>query len=204
MKRIVVDELIGSSRRFQRCLDVGCGDQRYARFVPAEEYIAIDVEESWANRHPTRPDFWFDGRHIPFEDSSFDLILCTEVLEHAEDPGQLVREMSRVLQPGGMLFVTVPSMWGEHETPYDFRRFTSFGVRKLLEQGDFSILTALKEKAGIESWVSLGLSEISHSRRGFRWPSRYLVRLTGFLLRAIFRVEMPRIFLANVVWAERN
>lgn len=162
------------------------------------------MEESWANRHPTRPDYWFDGRQIPFEDSSFDLILCTEVLEHAEDPDKLVREMNRVLQPGGMALITVPSMWGEHETPYDFRRFTSFGVMKLLEQGGFSVLTALKEKAGIESWVALGMSEISHSRRGWRLPSKYLVRLTGVLLRAIFRVEMPRIFLTNVVWAERK
>lgn len=50
-----------------------------------------------------------------------------------------MREIHRVLKPGGQLLVTAPFCWDEHEIPYDFARYTSYGLRHLLEKNGFEI-----------------------------------------------------------------
>src|SRR5205814_177285 len=81
-----------------------------------------------------------DGRVVPYTDASFDAVICTQVLEHSVDPDALLREMWRVLRPGGRLLITVPFMWGLHETPFDFRRYSSFGLPRAVEAAGFRVL----------------------------------------------------------------
>ena len=100
-------------------------------YLKYENYIGIDVEDSGHDSDRKIVDRYFDGFSIPFDDNTFDSILCTEVLEHAVDPEILIQEMKRVTKNDGMIFLTVPSMWGEHEIPYDFRRYTSYGIKKM-------------------------------------------------------------------------
>lgn len=75
-----------------------------------------------------------DLRAMPFEEGSVDAVLCTEVLEHCEDPFQAMREIRRVLKPGGLLLVTSPFLWPWHGTHdyRDFWRFTHQGWELLL------------------------------------------------------------------------
>jgi ubiquinone/menaquinone biosynthesis C-methylase UbiE len=113
-------------------LDVGCGEMPF-RFAlqPDVAYTGIDVEEAISfGMSGDNAIHAFDGRTIPFPDDHFDNILCTEVLEHADAPEQLLVEMHRVLKPGGMLIMTVPFAARVHHAPYDFQRFT----RHKLEQ----------------------------------------------------------------------
>ena len=120
-------------------VDVGCGLQPYRHFFLHTRYVGIDVEASGRKAEEKCADEYFDGIRIPLESESFDAVLCTEVLEHAVDPELLVAEIFRILRPGGHLCVTVPFMWGLHELPYDFRRFTSFGLAKLVSGCGFEI-----------------------------------------------------------------
>jgi SAM-dependent methyltransferase len=114
-------------------LDVGCGEMPFQSLLNSKSrYTGIDVPlagEFGMRRHPGIVNF--DGRAIPFPDESFDNVLCTEVLEHAEDPAALVCEMKRVLRPGGRIVVTVPFSARVHHAPHDFHRFTSFGLVSL-------------------------------------------------------------------------
>jgi SAM-dependent methyltransferase len=66
---------------------------------------------------------------LPFEVASFDTVVCTEVLEHVPEPAQVVREIARVLKPNGYVILTTPLYYPIHEEPYDFFRFTPFGLR---------------------------------------------------------------------------
>jgi SAM-dependent methyltransferase len=75
---------------------------------------------------------------------AFDFVGCTEVLEHVLDPFAAVREIRRVLKPGGLLFVTTPFNFRIHGPLPDCWRFTEHGLRSLLR--DFEIL-ALEEVA---------------------------------------------------------
>ena len=58
--------------------------------------------------------------------------MCNQVLEHVFNPDDFVREIARVLKPGGALLLTVPFVWNEHEQPYDYARYSSFGLRAFL------------------------------------------------------------------------
>ena len=116
-----------------RMLDVGCGEMPFAAMLPpAVEYVGIDVAEAMSFGMSTNPAIHtFDGRAIPFPSASYDHVLCTEVLEHAEDPEALMTEMHRVLKPGGSLIMTVPFSARVHHAPYDFHRFTRYRLRAM-------------------------------------------------------------------------
>lgn len=68
-------------------------------------------------------------------DESFDVVLCTQVLEHCDDPFRGIREISRILRPGGSAILTVPHLWFYHPHPKDHWRFTQEGLVRLCQQG---------------------------------------------------------------------
>ena len=75
-----------------------------------------------------------DALSLPFEDSTFHLVLSQETMEHVLDPFQAVREMGRVLKTDGVLYLQVPFVLGYHPDPEDYWRFTHSGLRRLIEQ----------------------------------------------------------------------
>lgn len=62
------------------------------------------------------------------------MVLATQVLEHVPEPKQMLQEISRVLRPGGHLILTAPHIWGIHEAPHDYFRFTHYGLEYLARQ----------------------------------------------------------------------
>lgn len=133
-----------------RLLDVGCGDRPYAPLIPgAARYVGIEHPGAVMNVEPALRasfarvrelvDAFADAQEIPFADASFDSVLCTEVLEHVADPAAVAREIRRVLRPGGRALLTVPFLAELHQVPYDFRRFTIFGIRRLLEEAGLEV-----------------------------------------------------------------
>lgn len=115
-------------------LDVGCGEMPYRSFLPdAVRYTGIDVPQASAfSMQGNEKIVPFDGASIPFPDASFDIVLCTEVLEHSPEPMALILEMKRVLRPGGKLIATVPFSARVHYAPYDFHRFSRYALDRML------------------------------------------------------------------------
>lgn len=111
---------LGSGRRFR----YGFNNRRFAtlrsQIVNLELAIMPNV------------DIIADGHSLPFNSDSFHLVINQAVLEHVTNPERVVREMIRVLRPGGYLYVEVPFLQAYHPTPTDYRRFTEEGVRQLL------------------------------------------------------------------------
>jgi SAM-dependent methyltransferase len=110
-------------------LDVGCGTQPYRACLTAATRVTgleIDTPENRASEK--RADFFYDGMTFPFPDCSFDGVLCNQVLEHVFEPERFLAEVVRVLTPSGVLVLSVPFVWPEHEQPWDSQRFTSFGL----------------------------------------------------------------------------
>ena len=134
-----------------RCLDVGCGEKQYECLFQGFKYVGIDVEVSGRELSMKQPDIFFDGQNIPFDDDCFDVVFCTQVLEHVGNPGALLREMFRVLRPSGHLIISVPFVYPEHEVPYDFTRFSSFGSAKLVEDLGLEVLSLNKDTSEIET-----------------------------------------------------
>lgn len=139
-----IEELAPLARGWM--LDVGCSERPYGRlFEPyVARYVGLDYPPALLDKQPElwvildrakrSVDVFGDGNRLPFRDESFETVLSTEVLEHVRSPGALVREMARVLKPGGRVLLTVPFVQPLHELPSDFYRFTPSSVRALLEE----------------------------------------------------------------------
>lgn len=164
----------------KRILDVGCGNKPYQDLFIESQYTGIDIEGGGHVDEAKQVDRYFDGVQIPFPDNCFDMVICTQVLEHSTDPERLVKEMHRVLTPNGVLFVTVPFVWGEHEQPFDFRRYSSFGLRKVCEEGGF-VAVRTQSTTGIFGTVAQLLSAYVFEGLGSNFISRVLVTLAACL-----------------------
>lgn len=121
-------------------LDVGCGIMPYKTILTdqgsrIERYIGLDIE---TETYQADVDLRWDGHTIPMEDDSVDSAMATEVLEHCPEPLVVLKEIRRVLKPGGVFFFTVPYIWPLHDAPYDFFRYTPFALERLLEIAGFT------------------------------------------------------------------
>ncbi|MFA6158121.1 MAG: class I SAM-dependent methyltransferase [Candidatus Paceibacterota bacterium] len=140
-----------------RIIDVGCGLKPYRKLFASGAYTGIDIQGGGHTDAAKTVDAYYDGIHIPFPDASFDALICTQVLEHADDPEALVADCARVLAPGGQAFFSMPFTYPEHEKPYDFRRFTRFEHKRLLEKNGFSEIR-IKQTTGIFGTLAQMLS----------------------------------------------
>src|ERR1019366_6849480 len=120
-------------------VDVGCGAQPYRPLVsPGTTYIGIDTVNARDHFGYEIPDTrYFAGDTWPIEGASADFVLCTETLEHVEQPGRLLREAFRCLAPGGTLLLTVPFAARWHFIPHDYWRYTPSGLNCLLSEAGF-------------------------------------------------------------------
>lgn len=120
-------------------LDVGCGRKPYKSLFTVNSYLGLDIENPGHSHEQEDIDVFYDGTTFPFPDNQFDSALCNQVLEHVFNPEDFVKEIHRVLKPGGKLLLTVPFAWDEHEQPYDFARYSSFGLKALFERNGFVV-----------------------------------------------------------------
>ncbi len=125
-----------------RLLDIGCGKMPYKQFIlnnsEVKEYIGLDIETALVYDEAVNPDFRWDGIKMPFIDNSFSCAMGTELLEHCFEPEITLKEIHRVLKPGGVFFFTVPFLWNLHEVPYDAYRFTPFSLEHHLTKSGFN------------------------------------------------------------------
>ncbi|WP_333504442.1 TylF/MycF/NovP-related O-methyltransferase [Nitratidesulfovibrio sp. 1201_IL3209] len=122
-------------------LDVGCGQMPYREHILSRKpavtrYVGLDFATGkYADRR--QPDLTWDGTVIPLPDASVDCAMTTEVLEHCPEPLAVLREIRRVLVPGGSLFFTTPFLWPIHDAPHDHHRLTPFAMQRLLVEAGF-------------------------------------------------------------------
>lgn len=126
-----------------KTLDVGCGTKPYQKYFSASEYIGLEID-STVHREVTKADFFYDGKTFPFNNNEFDSIVTNQVFEHVFNPDNFLSEINRVLKKDGLLLMTVPFVWDEHEQPFDFARYSSFGIKSLLERNGFIIIKQKK------------------------------------------------------------
>jgi SAM-dependent methyltransferase len=121
-----------------KTLDVGCGQKPYQALFTVTDYIGLEIEGR-QDSSSKKADYYYDGHFFPFPDNTFDSILVNQVFEHVFNPTEFLSEISRVLKDQGILLMTVPFVWDEHEQPFDYARYSSFGLIHLLQLHGFEI-----------------------------------------------------------------
>ena len=91
----------GFSHHIQgQTLDIGCGQKPYQNLFATNTYIGLELDTP-DNRAKKQADIFYDGVHMPFENESFDSIICNEVLEHVFNPATFLAEIHRILKSNG-------------------------------------------------------------------------------------------------------
>jgi SAM-dependent methyltransferase len=178
-----VEEAASRTSPGERVLDAGAGECRFKPLFAHAAYIGVDSAEGDPTWNYSKLDAIGRLEQLPFADSSFDRALCIVVLEHTPEPGLALQEIRRVLKHGGTVHLVVPCMWEEHQQPYDFFRFTSSGIRYLMEKAGLRVRQI--EPVGGFFWLFgrrlIGLTAFVQA--GWRWILfPVLAPVFGFLL----------------------
>lgn len=163
-------------------LDLACGIMPYKNFLMNDKisrYIGVDLEPT-KYHNKVKPDHYWDGKTIPLSDASVNFVLATEFLEHYFDTASILKEIYRVLKPGGIFFFTVPCVWPLHEVPYDFHRFTPFALETHFKNTGYSKWD-IKPLGGANYHFALSLAlryeKVSKSKKKFIKPFvNYIVK----------------------------
>ncbi len=167
-----------------RVLDVGSGIKPYYPFFQpyAEAYVGVDVSP--------QADLQGTVEALPVEDASFDVVLCTQVLEHCDDPRAAVHELRRVTRPGGRVLASTHGVQVYHPAPVDLWRWTHTGLDRLFrENADWSSVT-VRPGSGTTACVGMLVShflDLLFHRARVRPLGRPLVALVNRSAAALDR-----------------
>lgn len=194
-----------------RLLDVGCGGKPYRDlFSPGDDYIGLEYD-SPKNRAESSADYFYDGHTFPFEDASFDGVISNQVLEHVFNPDEFLNEIFRVLKPQGKLLISVPFVWDEHLQPMDYARYSSFGLKSLLEKNGFIVEELHKMNADartIFQIINIYLHKISLTRNLYLNLLLCAMLIAPFTLLGILLSKIlpanQDLFLSQIVLARRQ
>lgn len=162
-------------------LDAGAGRAPYRSLFSRAHYETADFEMVDKKYRPST--YVCDLKSIPVENERFHYIVFNQVMEHLPNPLAVLREFRRVLKPEGKLICTCPLFYAEHETPYDFYRYTQFGHRYLFD------------KAGLEieslDWMEGYFGTIGYQMESIYKdlpinPAKFPVGALGYLVVPIF------------------
>jgi SAM-dependent methyltransferase len=190
-------------------IDVGCGSQPYRKLFDLKSYVGLDIDSPVTRKYRTADDL-YDGGGFPYADNKFDSALCNQVLEHVFNPVEFLQEVNRILKPGGLLLLTVPFVWDEHEQPYDYARYTSFGLLDLLRKSGFAIRQ--HRKLGADASVLFQLTNAYLFKVTQSWPKlgKHTFTITVMAFINVLGVvankllpDNPDLFLDHVVLAEK-
>ena len=125
----------------RQVIDIGCADKVLQKTLANDcEYLGLDYYVTASELYSTMPDVFGDAQTLPFATESIECVTLMDVLEHLPNPEECISEVARVLKNNGTFVIQVPFMYPIHDSPYDFQRWTVFGLKSLLEKYSFSII----------------------------------------------------------------
>jgi SAM-dependent methyltransferase len=192
-------------------LDAGAGNFRYKELLMSKnyKYESHDFDQVFDQNSRGKHTYVSDIRSIPVEPNRFDVVVCTQVLEHLPDPLAAFRELARILKPSGELYLTTNLLFPVHGAPYDYFRFTNFGLEHLCQESGFSKIEIVPRggffsfcakivfdlPAITSSWLFFGNAN-PHGQREFKIKSWPLVLI---FVPAIFALDLLSTLLAFLI-----
>jgi SAM-dependent methyltransferase len=184
-----------------RVLDAGSGEGQFRHYFDHAQYAGVDLAVGDAAWDYTALDAQVNLLRLPFRANSFDAAVCIQTLEHVNEPQQVIREIGRVLRPGGRLYLSAPMCWHQHQKPHDYFRYTSFGFRYLVENAGMRVLE-LRPWGGYYWFLSFNLQLLHHRLlprpsnpllRLLQLPLELAIQFVFFLVLPLILYEMDRL-----------
>lgn len=164
LTRITLDRFIAAHASGRPTLDVGAQAGPYAAHFP--QRVALDI------RRGPGVQVVGDAQALGIRDAAFEVVLCTEVLEHLPEPQKAIDEFFRVLAPGGVLLLTTRFVFPIHDAPHDYFRYTKYGLRYLLRRFE---IVELQEETDAIGTLAVLLQRLGMQAETLRWtPLRAL------------------------------
>lgn len=191
-------------------LDVGCGDKRYKNiFLPyLERYVGIDIPSKIKREtgllRKSNIDIYATGLKLPFKSQSFDTIVSFQVLEHIPEPNEFIKEISRVIKENGYLIITAPQSYQLHEEPYDYYRYTKYGLKYLVEKNGFETIS-IEPLGGIFARIGMKISYLMQSKY---YLLNKILRVFAIIPNISFNILDKKIFthgdcISNIIICEK-
>jgi SAM-dependent methyltransferase len=172
-------------------LDLGCGEKPYkSLFSNAQSYVGIDYRSKSAEVRGV-------GEHLPFREESFDTVICTQVLEHVENPKLVLEELRRVLTDDGLVVLSTHGFWIEGHEKVDYWRWTIQGLRKIFEDSGFKIVESHSMES-YSSFLQFASLYIPGNIAGLLF--QVLINLSGLFLRGL-RGKGPNLPIVHIIKA---
>jgi ubiquinone/menaquinone biosynthesis C-methylase UbiE len=173
-------------------LDAGAGDCHWKQYFPEAKYIGMDMAVGDSNYDYSHLDITGNLTNIPIENNAVDVIMSIQVLEHLSEPGKVLAEFNRILKQSGYLFISCPQSGHQHQVPYDFFRYTPFGLRSMLTRQGFEVVW-IKPQLGNFNYV---YTELSYSARKLpeitKNPlAKVMLKVFSVYIRGIFGIHKP-------------
>jgi SAM-dependent methyltransferase len=182
-------------------LDAGAGECRYAPLFSHCIYISVDFAKGDSRWNYNRLSMIGDLLSLPIKDSSIDVVVCTQTIEHVYEPTILLKELFRVSKPKGQLFLTAPLGWPIHQPPHDFFRFTYYGLEHLFQNSGF-IVESIRPQGGYFFYLANCLQHMHRVlfplgrpflKRIFLSPLQFLVALFASVLGPMILYILDRL-----------
>jgi SAM-dependent methyltransferase len=172
--------------------DIGCGQKPFADVLKGrvKAHIGVDLADGFYG--PTQVDLIGTAYDVPAPDRSADAIILSQVIEHLETPLLAMKEASRLLKPGGILFLSFPFLYPHHAPPHDYLRYTEYYLMNDLVGDEFGIIEC-KRIGGLWYLIGLYLAIYLQSldrgilRRLF--ITKALTSITGFICLGLHTLE---------------
>lgn len=131
-------------------VDIGCGNKPYEFLYKknTKSNIGCDIVQSSENK----VDVICEATNLDLQNNSVDTVFSTQVIEHVGNPQKMVQESFRVLRDDGYAIFSMPFCWELHEEPYDFFRYSKYGVKELFTKAGFEIIEI---KANGGKWATI-------------------------------------------------
>lgn len=175
-----------------RVLDLGAGGCPYRSLFQhceykTQDFVALKPDQLTQGGYG-QIDFVCDAAAIPAKDGAFDVILCTEVLEHVPEPADVVREMARLIRAGGSVYLSAPLGSGLHQEPFHyFGGFTPHWYRRVLSDARFNDIV-IEANGGSFMHFSQWCLWFAGATRPWRLP---INRFVGVILAPLWLACLP-------------
>lgn len=165
--------------------DLGCGEMPYKDWLlnHASQYTGVD----WGGTlHKLKADIVADlSEPLPIDSEVADTVFSLSVIEHLREPQIFLNEAYRILKRGGAMVLQVPFMWGVHEAPHDYYRYTQYGLRYMFEKAGFTQIDVYPQTGFWTMWTLKFNYQSARLVRG-PWPVR---KLMAVLLHGVWALN---------------